>query len=141
MEQSPLLETLPSHLYPGTIKIDNKNSNKTKIRDNSNLKNFKSINNAVVINNTFFNKYKNNYNFGLIPNAQKKIKIVNIKLKDKEKNGGIRIIKPIQNPEEMLDKIKNSLDDDNLRVMLNFSYENFLSKESERESKEYSIED
>jgi hypothetical protein len=112
-----------------------------KSRDNSKLKNFKNINNAVVINNTFFNKYKNNYNFGLIPNAQKKIKYVNIKLKDKEKNGGIRIIKPIQNPEEMLDKIKNSLDDDNLKVMLNFSYENFLSKESERESKELSIED
>ena len=29
-------------------------------------------------------------------------------------------------------KIKNSLDD-NLKVMLNFSYENFLSKESERD--------
>ena len=41
----------------------------------------------------------------------------------------------------MLDKIKNTLDDDNLKVMLNFSYENFLSKESERESKELSIED
>ena len=141
MEQSPLLETLPSHLYPGTIKIDNKNSNKTKIRDNSNLKNFKSINNAVVINNTFFNKYKNNYNFGLIPNESKKIKVLNIKIKDKEKNSGMRIIKPAENSEEMLDKIKNSLDDDNLKVMLNFSYENFLSKESERESKEYSIED
>ena len=37
--------------------------------------------------------------------------------------------------------IKNSLDDDNLKGMLNFSYENFLSKESERESKEYSIEE
>ena len=124
--------------YINTVKLNQKNINNLKIRTNSNLKNIK---NAVVINNTFFNKYKNNYNFGLIPNAQKKIKIVNIKLKDKEKNGGIRIIKPIQNPEEMLDKIKNSLDDDNLRVMLNFSYENFLSKESERESKEYSIED
>ena len=53
----------------------------------------------------------------------------------------MRIITPAQNSEEMLDKIKNSLDDDNLKVMLNFSYENFLSKESERESKEYSIED
>ena len=34
--------------------------------------------------------------------------------------------------EELMKKIKNSLDD-NLKVMLNFSYENFLSKESERE--------
>ena len=37
--------------------------------------------------------------------------------------------------EEMMNKIKDSIDD-NLRVMLNFSYENFLSKESERESKD-----
>ena len=34
--------------------------------------------------------------------------------------------------EELMKKIKNSIDD-NLKVMLNFSYENFLSKESERE--------
>ena len=37
--------------------------------------------------------------------------------------------------EEMMNKIKDSIDD-NLRVMLNFSYENFLSKESERDSKD-----
>ena len=141
LDHPQTLGNLSSKLYPNTINMESKNNNKVKTRENSNLKNIKNINNAVVINNTFFNKYKNNYNFGLIPNAQKKIKYVNIKLKDKEKNGGIRIIKPIQNPEEMLDKIKNSLDDDNLKVMLNFSYENFLSKESERDSKEYSIED
>ena len=39
------------------------------------------------------------------------------------------------------ESIKKSLDDDNLKVMLNFSYENFLSKESERTSKEYSFSD
>ena len=118
-----------------------KNLNEIKSRDDSNLKNPKNLNNAVVINNTFFNKYKNNFNFGIIPKDPKKIKVLNIKIKDKEKNGEMRILKPIQNSEEMLDKIKNSLDDDSLKVMLNFSYENFLSKESERESKEYSIED
>ena len=37
------------------------------------------------------------------------------------------------NDEELMKKIKNNLDD-NLRVMLNFSYENFLSKESENDS-------
>ena len=140
IEQPPLLGTLPNNRYPDTVKIDSKNLNKLKIRE-GNLKNFKNINNAVVINNTFFNKYKNNYNFGLIPNEPKKIKVLNIKIKDKEKNSEMRILKPAQNSEEMLDRIKNSLDDDNLKVMLNFSYENFLSKESERESKEYSIED
>ena len=36
-------------------------------------------------------------------------------------------------------KIKNTIDD-NLKIMFNFSYENFLSKESEQESKEYSFE-
>ena len=37
--------------------------------------------------------------------------------------------------EEMMKEIKNTIDD-NLKIMLNFSYENFLSKESERESKD-----
>ena len=41
--------------------------------------------------------------------------------------------------EEMMKKIKNTIDD-NLKVMFNFSYGNFLSKESEQESKEYSLE-
>lgn len=41
----------------------------------------------------------------------------------------------------MLKKVKSSLEDDNLKVMFNFSYENFLSKESERESKEISEEE
>jgi len=50
----------------------------------------------------------------------------------KENNNGIQI--NLTN-EEMMKKIKNSIDD-NLKVMLNFSYENFLSKESERESKD-----
>jgi hypothetical protein len=39
--------------------------------------------------------------------------------------------------EEIIKQIKNSLDD-NLKVMFNFSYENFLSKESETESKKSS---
>ena len=39
--------------------------------------------------------------------------------------------------EEMMKEIKNTLDD-NLKVMFNFSYENFLSKESESESKKSS---
>ena len=41
--------------------------------------------------------------------------------------------------EEMMKKIKNTVDD-NLKIMFNFSYENFLSKESEQESKEFSTE-
>ena len=135
------LQTLTNKKFPFTKKKENKNFIKNKFEVKSNLKDIKSLNNAVVINNTFFNKYKNNYNFGLIPNTQKKLKLVNIKLKEKDTKGNVRIISPVQNPNEMLDKIKKSLDDDNLRVMLNFSYENFLSKESERTSKEYSFGD
>ena len=47
----------------------------------------------------------------------------------------------VKDPEDkkLPKKIKNSLDD-NLKIMFNFSYENFLSKESEQESKEYSLE-
>ena len=41
--------------------------------------------------------------------------------------------------EEMMKKIKSTIDD-NLKIMFNFSYENFLSKESEQESNELSIE-
>ena len=36
-------------------------------------------------------------------------------------------------------QIKNTIDD-NLKIMLNFSYENFLRKESEHESKDFSRE-
>ena len=129
-----LLSTLPNPVK----KIEIKNKNKCKTRVNSNVNN---LNNAVVINNTFFSKYKNNYNFGLIPNSQKKLKSLKFNLKDKDKKETLRnSIKQTQSSNEMIDKIKRSLDD-NLKVMLNFSYENFLSKESERESKEYSIGD
>ena len=111
----------------------NKSSNRNTTDGNGKIKN------AVAINNSYCNKYKNN--FGLIQNNQKKLKIIKIQLQNIKNNGGLSVFKPIMNSEEMLKKIKNSLDDDNLKVMLNFSYENFLSKESERESKEYSIED
>ena len=39
----------------------------------------------------------------------------------------------------MIKQIKNTIDD-NLKLMFNFSYENFLSRESENESKDYSKE-
>ena len=72
---------------------------------------------------------------------EEKKKIINIKLINPKNNGGTSILKPLQNSEEMLKKVKSSLEDDNLKVMFNFSYENFLSKESERESKELSEEE
>jgi hypothetical protein len=128
------LTIIPNQAFVDAIN-KNRNNNKLNTTANSITKN------AVVINNTIFNKYKNNYNIGLIKNNKKKLKIINIKLPNLKNNGGDSTNKPMQTSEEMLNKIKNSLDDDNLKGMLNFSYENFLSKESERESKDYSIED
>ena len=45
--------------------------------------------------------------------------------------------KQIKENVEMMKQIKNTLDD-NLKVIFNFSYEDFLSKESETESKKSS---
>jgi hypothetical protein len=111
----------------GNKKPNNINEN-CKKNANSNIKN------TIVINNNIFKKLK------IIKKNKKKMKIINIKLQNPKNNGGRSVLKPLLNSEEMLKKIKNSLDDDNLKVMLNFSYENFLSKESERESKEISEE-
>ena len=88
----------------------------------NNITNKKNINdkkyihiNSIEINNIIKNNENKNENN-----------------ENKENNNGIQI--NLTN-EEMMKKIKNSIDD-NLKVMLNFSYENFLSKESERESKD-----
>ena len=110
-----------------------------KKQNNSNDKKYKSIeknisNNNSTISNNVFNEYKKKFNF----DDKRKKKIINIKLINPKNNGGTSILKPLQNSEEMLKKVKRTLEDDNLKVMFNFSYENFLSKESERESKELS---
>ena len=128
------LTNIPHQTFKG-LSIKNNQINKIKSTTNNNIKN------AIVVNNSIFHKYKNNYNFGILDNNKKKLKIINIKLQKPKNNGGRELLKPLQNSEEMLKKIRNSLDDDNLKGMLNFSYENFLSKESERDSKEYSVED
>ena len=126
------LTNIPHQNNKGLLSKNNQYNN-CKTTTNNNLKK------EIVINNTIFNKYKNNYNIGIIDKNKKKLKIINIKLqKPKNNGGGGEILKPLQTSEEMLKKIRNSLDDDNLKGMLNFSYENFLSKESERDSKEYS---
>lgn len=114
--------------------------NKTK-PDNSKNKTNKSIErnsskNTKAKSNNFYNEYKNKFNF----DDKRRKKIINIKLINPKNNGGNSIMKPLQNSEEILKKVKSSLEDENLKVMFNFSYENFLSKESERESKEISEE-
>ena len=127
------LKNLPHQTF---LDIITKN-NKYKTNINSNVKNP-----TISLNNANFNKVKDkiNYTIDLIGD-NKKIKIINIKLQKPKNNGGQGMQNSLQNSEDMLKHIKNALDDENLKGMLNFSYENFLSKESERESKEYSIED
>ena len=127
------LKNLPHQTF---LDIITKN-NKYKTNINSNVKNP-----TISLNNANFNKVKDkiNYTMDLIGD-NKKIKIINIKLQKPKNNGGQGMQNSLQNSEDMLKHIKNALDDENLKGMLNFSYENFLSKESERESKEYSIED
>jgi hypothetical protein len=127
------LKNLPHQTF---LDIITKN-NKYKTNNNSNIKNT-----TISLNSGIFSKEKDkiNHTMGLIGD-NKKLKIINIKLQRPINNGGKGMQNSLQTSEDMLKNIKNSLDDDNLKSMLNFSYENFLSKESERESKEYSIED
>ena len=127
------LKNLPHQTF---LDIITKN-NKYKTNNNSNIKST-----TLSLNNGIFSKEKDKINqtMGLIGD-NKKLKIINIKLQKPIKNGGKEMQNSLQTSGDMLKNIKNSLDDDNLKGMLNFSYENFLSKESERESKEYSIEE
>lgn len=88
------------------------------------------------------NKVKQSVRSGYIDlNEKNKINHNNEKTK-KRKNSNVKkncngkSNAPVKN-EEMMKQIKNTLDD-NLKVMFNFSYENFLSKESESESKKSS---
>lgn len=124
------LKNIPHQTFTDIV---NKKSNINKFKSNTNS----NIKNSISINNEIFNKN----NKGIFGDNKRKLKIINIKLQKPKNNGGEGVKKSLQTSEEMLKHIKNSLDDENLKGMLNFSYENFLSKESERESKEYSIED
>ena len=130
-------KTLGSIPHQTFIDLIDRNQNNKNLKSTTN----NNIKNTVVINNTIFNKFKNNINIGLIEDDKKRLKIINIKLQKPKNKGDKELLKPLETSEEMLKKIKNSLDDEYLKGMLNFSYENFLSKESERESKEYNIED
>ena len=113
------------------------NSYRKKVKfNNKNLKNKNKKNNLII---------KNQINY-LSPSENNKIKITNISPKHRNNNNNnnnnlefktTQI--PVLKNEEMIKQIKNTIDD-NLKVMFNFSYENFLSKESEHESKEISRE-
>ena len=110
-----------------------KNSNKSN--SYSTLKNTNIINsqrNKNAINGIDYNNDLYNLN-----SNEKSNRIWNNNNIDENKNLANKKYKLLN--EEMMKKIKNTIDD-NLKIMFNFSYENFLSKESEQESKEFSIE-
>jgi hypothetical protein len=138
------------HVYQGNFQqiYFNKNNNKPSIMQNP-LLNFikpnKSTNiSSNIMNENIINNQNNDYTNIMEKNCK------NIINGSGNKNSNINLIKEEKTNlnensnknkllnEEMMKKIKNTVDD-NLKIMLNFSYENFLSKESEQESKEYSF--
>ena len=83
---------------------------------------------TIITSNISNNTNSTNVKSGYIDLNERKKNLKNV--------GEIKKKNSIKN-EEMMKEIKNTLDD-NLKVMFNFSYENFLSKESESESKKSS---
>ena len=130
------------------IKKKSNLSLKKKSKEKKNIENNININKKLDKNN--FLKIVNNITNKKNINDKKYIHIDSIEInniikstnekdeKKKEsknidnKNGSFKCQNNNVTNEELMKKIKNSLDD-NLKVMLNFSYENFLSKESERD--------
>ena len=131
------------------IKINNhltKNQQRKKIADlvkknsdyslllNNDLKKMMEVRKKMAQTKENFNKI----------NVQMNPRISNIKLNVPFNKANIinnQNKKSLAINEDILKKIKNTLDDDNLKGMLNFSYENFLSKESERDSKDFNYEE
>ena len=123
---------------------DNKNNNNNILNNKLNANNVKKLdkkNFLKIVNNITNKKNINDKKYIHIDNIEIN-NIIKSSEKIEEKKGNLKIEKnnngfnKFQNAkvtnEELMKKIKNSLDD-NLKVMLNFSYENFLSKESERD--------
>ena len=143
------------------INLNSSNIKKTKSYrlSNGNIRSVSSIKkrNAGKANNkNIISKLKKNSFLNIVNNITNKknindkkyihissIEINNIIKSDEQKGDNTEIMESnhkfknidIEN-DELMKKIKNSIDD-NLKVMLNFSYENFLSKESDRDSKDF----
>ena len=142
------------------LKINNKNKISKHNINNRNLKNTNYKFNSFINHKSLYSLFKNNQMIGNSPlkyidncknnNIIKKfIKFSNNISKNKNnKNNGDIIIEKIEKEKilndnkkmsertvknnELISKIKDSLDE-NLKHILNFSYENFLNKESERD--------
>lgn len=119
------------------IKVKSNSSNK-RTSSKCSVKNHSSNMKTIPKNSKSKKKKQNkttmntNIECNVHSNKESKVKSQYIDLSDVTSNN-INVTKN----EEMMKQIKNTLDD-NLKVMFNFSYENFLSKESESESKKSS---
>ena len=102
--------------------IANRTTTHSRKKDNNNKQSHKSPDNIIKTNIDKKSILKHP-NETIPPSSGKTIKIDNITVDQNEKKTN-----------EQLREIKSSLDD-NLKVMFNFSYEGFLNKESESESK------
>ena len=125
--------TLPIKKKPiENIDIKNINNNSKKLDKNNFLKIVNNITNKKHINDKKYIHIDSIEINNIIKSNEKKEKNNKDNMNIDNKNGSCKCPNNNVTNEELMKKIKNSLDD-NLKVMLNFSYENFLSKESERE--------
>ena len=155
------ISTINRSLINNNINLNSSNIKKAKSYrlSNGNIRLVSSIkkrNAEKVYNKGITSKLKKNGFLNIINNITNKknindkkyihissIEINNIIKSDEQKGDNKEIMESnhkfknidIEN-DELMKKIKNSIDD-NLKVMLNFSYENFLSKESDRDSKDF----
>ena len=113
-------------------KNNNNNSNSKKLDKNNFLKIVNNITNKRNINDKKYIHIDSIEINNIIKSNEKQEKNNKDNLDIDNKNGSSKCPNNNITNEELMKQIKSSLDD-NLRVMLNFSYENFLSKESERE--------
>ena len=110
--------------------ININNNNNKKLDKNNFLKIVNNITNKKNINDKKYIHIDSIEINNIIKSNEKKDGKENVNIDSN--NGSNKFQNVNVTNEELMKKIKNSLDD-NLKVMLNFSYENFLSKESERE--------
>ena len=115
------------------------NNNKVKKKITNNLllgnkvkNNIITTKNKIAMNNNLINSDKKNENF----NSNKKIfkRESRNKLKESKEENKKNEKEKDNRSEDQLKQIKSGLDD-NLKFLFNFSYENFLNKESENDSK------
>lgn len=121
--------------------IDYKN-NTTKNKTNRLLQYKIGSNNFIFKDSSENGKSKKNLNNSIENNKKSEVKKLNIEINENDGTDGCVNLpssyrKNVAINEEILKTVRNNLED-SMKVMLNFSYGDFLSKESEQESKDLS---